>query len=168
MFGYDDFEEIEESPANVAEFFHPEDRQLALALRDQLRHGEDPYFDVEFRHHCKEGSYKWVRCRGQAIFNSETGRVERVIGLNTDIELKKRAELEREAIETILAAFRRERMELVRRLDAYDEAFVQQTALHPRLKTPVRVIDLAFFIAEHDDHHLARISELIRLFGSEG
>jgi hypothetical protein len=74
------------------------------------------------------------------------------------------AEHNAEAIETILAAFRRERMELVRRLDAYDEAFVQQTALHPRLKTPVRVIDLAFFIAEHDDHHLARISELIRLF----
>jgi hypothetical protein len=29
----------------------------------------------------------------------------------------------------------------------------------------IRVIDLAFFIAEHDDHHLARISELKRLFG---
>ena len=28
----------------------------------------------------------------------------------------------------------------------------------------LRVIDLAFFIAEHDDHHLARISELKGLF----
>jgi hypothetical protein len=28
----------------------------------------------------------------------------------------------------------------------------------------MRVLDLAFFIAEHDDHHLARISELIRAF----
>lgn len=64
----------------------------------------------------------------------------------------------------ILAAFRKERMEFVRRLDAYDEAFVQQTALHPRLKTKIRVIDLVFFIAEHDDHHLARLSELKRLF----
>jgi hypothetical protein len=26
----------------------------------------------------------------------------------------------------------------------------------------MRVIDLAFFAAEHDDHHLARITELIR------
>ena len=66
-------------------------------------------------------------------------------------------------IENILNAFRRERMEFVRRLDAYDEAFVQKTALHPRLKMQVRPIDLAFFIAEHDDHHLARISELKRL-----
>ena len=67
-------------------------------------------------------------------------------------------------ITAILADFRRERMAFVQRLDAYDEAFVQKTALHPRLQMEIRPLDLAFFIAEHDDHHLARISELIRLF----
>lgn len=66
-------------------------------------------------------------------------------------------------IENILAAFRKERMEFVARLDSYDTGFVQRTALHPRLNQKIRVIDLAFFIAEHDDHHLARISELKRL-----
>jgi hypothetical protein len=68
------------------------------------------------------------------------------------------------AIENLLASFRRERTEFVRRLDDYDEAFIQRTALHPRLSMHIRPIDLAFFIAEHDDHHLARISELRRLF----
>jgi hypothetical protein len=67
------------------------------------------------------------------------------------------------SIEDILARFRAGRMEFVRRLDKYDEAFIQRTALHPRLKMKLRVLDLAFFIAEHDDHHLSRISELIRL-----
>jgi len=67
-------------------------------------------------------------------------------------------------IENILTAFRKERMAFVRRLAAYDEKFVQRTALHPRLKVKIRVIDLVFFIAEHDDHHLARISELKRTF----
>jgi hypothetical protein len=71
------------------------------------------------------------------------------------------------AIENILADFRIERTEFVRRLDEYDEAFVQRTAIHPRLKMKIRVIDLAFFIAKHDDHHLARISELKRLFAKE-
>jgi hypothetical protein len=71
-------------------------------------------------------------------------------------------------IENILAAFRQERMEFVARLDSYDEAFVRQTALHPRLNQSIRVIDLAFFIAEHDDHHLARITELKRLFKYSG
>jgi hypothetical protein len=63
-------------------------------------------------------------------------------------------------IEKILAQFRKERMEFVRRLDGYDESLVQRTSLHPRLKQKIRLIDLVFFIAEHDDHHLARISEL--------
>lgn len=67
-------------------------------------------------------------------------------------------------IENILTKFRKERMEFVHRLDAYDEAFVQRVALHPRLDVKIRVLDLAFFIAEHDDHHLAGISELRRLF----
>jgi uncharacterized damage-inducible protein DinB len=72
-----------------------------------------------------------------------------------------------ETIENILAAFRAERMEFVRRLDEYDEAFVQRIALHPRLKKEIRVLDLVYFIAEHDDHHLSRISELIRLFNRQ-
>lgn len=66
----------------------------------------------------------------------------------------------------ILAAFRAERAEFVRRLDNYDEAFVLRAALHPRLKTPMRVLDFAFFMAEHDDHHLAAITELIRKFAA--
>jgi hypothetical protein len=69
------------------------------------------------------------------------------------------------SIENILSDFRKERMAFVARLDSYDEVFVARTALHPRLKTQIRVIDLAFFIAEHDDHHLARISELKRIRG---
>jgi len=67
-------------------------------------------------------------------------------------------------IEKILAEFQAERGQVVARLESFDEAFVQRTALHPRLKTPMRVIDLAYFIAEHDDHHLAQIAELIRKF----
>lgn len=69
-----------------------------------------------------------------------------------------------DSIEHILTAFRAERFAFVSRLDAYDEAFVQRVALHPRLQQEIRVLDLVFFIAEHDDHHLARISELRRLF----
>lgn len=67
-------------------------------------------------------------------------------------------------INTILAAFRRERLELVRRLDILTEAEVERTALHPRLEQPMRVLDHAFFVAEHDDHHLAQITRLKRKF----
>ena len=66
---------------------------------------------------------------------------------------------------SILSAFRAERTELVRRFEALGAANAGRAALHPRLNQPMRVIDLALFTAEHDDHHLAHISELIRLFG---
>ncbi len=35
-----------------------------------------------------------------------------------------------------------------------------RTAWHPRLQIPMRLVDHLLFIAEHDDHHLARIWEL--------
>lgn len=69
-----------------------------------------------------------------------------------------------DSLENILSEFRAERAEFVRRLEELDEDGVARSAIHPRLKIPMRVIDLTFFIAEHDDHHLARITELLRWF----
>jgi len=62
----------------------------------------------------------------------------------------------------VLGGFERERDALVRRLDQLDEAFVARSAMHPRLGVPVRVVDWAFFVAEHDDHHMAVIASLLR------
>jgi hypothetical protein len=65
-------------------------------------------------------------------------------------------------IADLLGDFRRERERFVARLDAWDPALVSLTALHPRLQQSMRVIDVAFFTAEHDDHHLTRMTELAR------
>jgi uncharacterized damage-inducible protein DinB len=62
----------------------------------------------------------------------------------------------------ILMAFRRARTALVDRLDGYDDAMIVRTALHPRLQQPMRVLDHVLFVAEHDDHHLAAITALLR------
>ena len=62
----------------------------------------------------------------------------------------------------ILREFRRGRLALVARLESQPPEYFHRTALHPRLNTPMRVTDLLYFVAEHDDHHLARISELLR------
>jgi uncharacterized damage-inducible protein DinB len=61
----------------------------------------------------------------------------------------------------LLDGFRRSRMMLVERLESLDQAQVERSATHPRLGQPMRVMDLALFAAEHDDHHLARITELM-------
>ena len=54
------------------------------------------------------------------------------------------------------------RQRFVARLDAWDRSLLSLTSLHPRLNQPMRVVDMALFTAEHDDHHLARMTELAR------
>lgn len=38
---------------------------------------------------------------------------------------------------------------------------LKMTAVHPRLNVPMNAVDLAWFDAEHDDHHLVRISTIL-------
>jgi hypothetical protein len=38
---------------------------------------------------------------------------------------------------------------------------LKKASLHPRLKVQMTPVDLAWFDAEHDDHHLVRIGEII-------
>ena len=69
-------------------------------------------------------------------------------------------------IDSILKAFRSARHEIVMRLENLDADLFARAALHPRLKVQMRLVDMLFFQGEHDDYHLARISELKRLPGA--
>jgi uncharacterized damage-inducible protein DinB len=65
-------------------------------------------------------------------------------------------------LEQILTEFRAAREKLLKRVDELDASlFASRAILHPRLKTPMRLVDHFYFVAEHDDHHLARIWELL-------
>ena len=66
----------------------------------------------------------------------------------------------RELIE-ILADFRAARFRLVDRVGKFAPTLFARSMLHPRLKQPMRLVDHLYFVAEHDDHHLARIWEII-------
>jgi uncharacterized damage-inducible protein DinB len=70
--------------------------------------------------------------------------------------------------EDLLKRFRSLRLRLVTLLEGAEGAVLERTARHPRLGTPMRLIDVAFFTAEHDDHHLARITKLRRGAGANG
>ena len=63
-------------------------------------------------------------------------------------------------ITEIVNEFRRIRGAFVDRLAGMTPAELARTALHPRLRQPMSVADLCFFVAEHDDHHLRTIEEL--------
>jgi len=68
-----------------------------------------------------------------------------------------------DSIDNLLRSFRASREKLVSRFEQFDIQGAGQSAQHPRLNKPMRVIDLAYFIAEHDDHHLVKIGEIIKV-----
>jgi len=61
----------------------------------------------------------------------------------------------------ILAEFRVARLQLMERVAKLQPDLFSRSLLHPRLKQPMRLVDHLYFVAEHDDHHLAGIWELI-------
>ena len=72
------------------------------------------------------------------------------------------AEHNKASIEELLARFRQARQRSVEQFESMDREMVGRSAIHPRLGKPMRVIDLAQFVAEHDDHHLAAIRLLAK------
>jgi len=58
-------------------------------------------------------------------------------------------------VEQILSEFRVARERLLKRVDELDASLFARAIPHPRLKTPLRLVDHLYFVAEHDDHHLA-------------
>ena len=68
-------------------------------------------------------------------------------------------------LKQILAEFRAARGLLLQRVEDLDPSLFARAIPHPRLKTPMRLVDHLYFVAEHDDHHLARIWELINAAG---
>ena len=68
------------------------------------------------------------------------------------------------SIDEVLKEFRRSRGAIIARMEGQPPTYFELSARHPRLDTPMRLIDLIFFKAEHDDHHLARGRELVGQF----
>jgi len=69
-----------------------------------------------------------------------------------------------QSLDSVLKTFRRERSHFISIVEQLDEEVIARTALHPRLQKMMNVLDLCYFMAEHDDHHLARIGELTHLW----
>jgi len=66
-------------------------------------------------------------------------------------------------LEEILFEFRAARARLLARVDELEPSTFARAIPHPRLRTPMRLVDHLYFVAEHDDHHLAEIWELTRI-----
>jgi hypothetical protein len=62
----------------------------------------------------------------------------------------------------LLERFASRRATLITKLEVLSASDVAAASLHPRLKQQIRLIDWTFFVAEHDDHHLAQARRALR------
>lgn len=64
-------------------------------------------------------------------------------------------------IEKVVQLFRGARLASVAKYKTLSDLHLTKGCLHPRLKVTLTPVDLAWFDAEHDDHHLLKISDII-------
>jgi uncharacterized damage-inducible protein DinB len=83
----------------------------------------------------------------------------------TDLQNTRTSEANHNSMPTeqLLTEFREIRKKTIDLIEGLDEKTIFKSSLHPRLKTPMRTMDLFLFVADHDDHHLARITQLMRM-----
>jgi uncharacterized damage-inducible protein DinB len=74
----------------------------------------------------------------------------------------KEANHNKKSLEQLLEAFSLERQRILETVYGYDAEMLSRTSVHPRLNQPMRLIDSLYFVAEHDDHHIAALSGLLR------
>ncbi|MFB2971405.1 PAS domain S-box protein [Aerosakkonema sp. BLCC-F183] len=92
MLGYEDWEianHLDEWEKRV----YPEDIDSATAAIKDHFAKKTPFYISEHRVLCKDGTYKWILDRGQALWDRE-GNPIRMTGSHTDITERKRAEEE--------------------------------------------------------------------------
>ena len=67
----------------------------------------------------------------------------------------------RQSLNEVLTYFRINRSKNLERYQQLSEEELSKASLHPRLKVMMTPVDLALFDAEHDDHHLVTIGEIL-------
>lgn len=90
MLGYEDHE-ISNHLDQWAMRVHPDDLGwVTQAIQDHFAK-KTPFYVTEHRIQCKDGTYKWILDRGQALWDSQ-GNVVRMAGSHTDVTERRRAE----------------------------------------------------------------------------
>jgi uncharacterized damage-inducible protein DinB len=146
---------------------------LCIRLRGTPARVEEILREVAREHLVKKPENKWsAQEHAGHLLDLESlwmARVEDyVAGLAelaaADLSNRKTDEADHNArpLADILGEFRQARLRLVDRVEEIQPALFALSVIHPRLKQPMRLVDHLYFVAEHDDHHLAKIWELLR------
>jgi len=90
----DDFEQDQDI---LAQIIHPDDADTMYNALNDHEKGQTPVFEAEFRLKAKDGSWKWILSKGQAVDRDESGVPSRMTGVHLDMTERKQAEIELQA-----------------------------------------------------------------------
>jgi PAS domain S-box-containing protein len=71
---------------------HPDDQGRMVQHLQNYLSGKSLDYDVQLRLCCKDGSYKWILCRGTVVARDAGGNPTRMIGIYSNISEHKKAE----------------------------------------------------------------------------
>jgi len=90
MLGFNE-DGINNDPLEWIDRIHPDDKIRLINELHAHKNAETPHFECEYRIKNAEGNYRWMMCRGLAVFD-EDGVATRMTGSQTDITDRKQVE----------------------------------------------------------------------------
>lgn len=153
-------EEIGGAPSEWFDRVHVDERDRLTAVLNQAIDNAGRRFSIEFRIRHRDGSWRWISCRGASASDAQ---LRRLAGWFTDITDRKKAELELRA-----SAFRDPLTGLANRalfMDRLEHA-VQRARRRGRTPFAVLLVDLDHFKWVNDAHGHPIGDELLQSAGT--
>ncbi len=91
MLGYE-YTEVPQHVDSWLDLIHPEDKERTYKANMDCIENRIDSFAVEFRMRAKDGGWRWMLGRGQAVNRDASGKATRMIGAHTDITERKQTE----------------------------------------------------------------------------
>lgn len=143
MLGYEDCE-IANNLDEWSKRVHPDDLGWVTQVIQDHFDRKIPFYTSEHRVKCKDGSYKWILDRGQALWD-RAGNPVRMAGSHTDITERKLAEEELQRQNQISRLFADISLKIRQSLQPEDILQTSVTEVHKLLKTD-RVLIFRFWL----------------------
>lgn len=84
MLGYEP-NELENSFEEYEKHIHPEDVEYVYSSFENYFAIKEASLSINFRFRCKNGTYKWINCKGKIYSYNKEGKPEQFVGTHTDI-----------------------------------------------------------------------------------
>ncbi len=116
MLGYDETDISDRLDEWLARI-HPDDVKSVMALAQEHLDQQTPFYISEHRIRCKDGTYRWILDRGQALWDQQ-GNVLRLVGSHTDITARKQFEDALQRTNELLEAMSRSQSQFITASDS--------------------------------------------------